>query len=48
MLLAVGLIAAGFGTAYFLRNTLIASVETQLDALARTDVAAPLLNLTSQ
>lgn len=46
ILLAVGLIAAGFGTAYFLRNTLIASVESQLDALARTDVAAPLLNLT--
>ena len=46
ILLAVGLIAAGFGTAYFLRNTLIASVESQLNALARTDVAAPLLNLT--
>jgi two-component system OmpR family sensor kinase len=45
-LLAVGLIAAGFGTAYFLRNTLIANVETQLDGLARTDVAGPLLDLT--
>jgi two-component system OmpR family sensor kinase len=45
ILLAVGLIAAGFGTAYFLRNTLIANVETQVDALARTDVAAPLLDL---
>ncbi len=45
VLLAVGLIAAGFGTAYFLRNTLIANVETQVDALARTDVAAPLLDL---
>lgn len=46
VLLAVGLIAAGFGTAYFLRNTLIANVETQLDALARTDVAAPLMEIT--
>ena len=45
ILLAVGLIAAGFGTAYFLRNTLIANVETQVDALARTDAAAPLLDL---
>jgi two-component system OmpR family sensor kinase len=45
VLLAVGLIAAGFGTAYFLRNTLIANVETQLDALARAEVAAPLLDL---
>ncbi len=43
ILLAVGLIAAGFGTAVFLRNTLIANVDTQIDALARTDVAAPLL-----
>lgn len=45
-MLAVGLIAAGFGTAYFLRNTLIANVESQLDALARTDVAAPLMDIT--
>jgi len=44
----VGLIAAGFGTAYFLRNTLIANVETQLVALASTDVAAPLLDLDVQ
>ncbi|MEV8266986.1 HAMP domain-containing sensor histidine kinase [Microbacterium sp. NPDC076911] len=44
MLLAVGLFAAGIGTMAFLRTTLIASVDTQVAALARTDVGAPLMN----
>jgi len=44
-LLAVGLIAAGFGTAVFLRNALVASIEAQVDALARSDVAAQLIDL---
>ncbi|MGZ0713086.1 sensor histidine kinase (plasmid) [Coraliomargarita sp. W4R53] len=44
MLLAVGLVAAGLGTMAFLRSTLIASVDTQVDALAQTDVAAPLMD----
>ncbi|MCP2637605.1 HAMP domain-containing histidine kinase [Microbacterium sp. HD4P20] len=45
MLLAVGLFAAGIGTLAFLRNTLIENVDTQVDALARTDVTSPLLDL---
>ncbi|MFB7892303.1 sensor histidine kinase [Microbacterium sp. NPDC056044] len=48
MLLAVGLLAAGVGTAAFLRNSLIDGVDTQVDALARTDAASPLLELTAQ
>ncbi|WP_396667913.1 sensor histidine kinase [Microbacterium sp. R86528] len=44
MLLAVGLFAAGIGTMAFLRTTLIASVDTQVAALARTDVGTPLMN----
>ncbi|WP_307785431.1 sensor histidine kinase [Microbacterium hibisci] len=47
MLLAVGLLAAGVGTALFLRNSLIDGVDTQVDSLARTDAASPLLNLSS-
>lgn len=43
MLLAVGLIAAGVGTAAFLRNSLIDGVDSQIDALARTEAGAPLL-----
>lgn len=48
MLLAVGLLAAGVGTAAFLRNSLIDGVDTQVDALARTDAASPLLVLTTE
>lgn len=46
-LLAVGLIAAGFGTAVFLRNTLITSVDDQLVQLVRTDVTSPLFEITT-
>ncbi len=45
-LLVVGLVAAGVGTAVFLRNTLVGSVDTQVDALARTEAAASLLDFT--
>lgn len=44
MLLAIGLFAAGVGTAVFLRNTLITNVDTQVEALASTDVAGPLFD----
>ena len=44
----MGLIAAGVGTAAFLRNSLIDGVDTQVDALARTDAASPLLELTTE
>ncbi|MFF2488674.1 sensor histidine kinase [Microbacterium sp. NPDC058062] len=43
----MGLIAAGVGTALFLRNSLIDGVETQLVALARTEAGAPLLEFSS-
>lgn len=46
ILLAVGLIAAGFGTAIFLRNTLTSSVDEQLMQLVRTDVTSPLFEIT--
>lgn len=46
MLLAVGLFAAGIGTMAFLRNSLIISIDAQVDALARSDVAGPLLDFT--
>ncbi|WP_228484754.1 sensor histidine kinase [Microbacterium cremeum] len=45
MLLAVGLFAAGVGTAAFLRTSLVDGVDAQVDALARTDAASPLLEL---
>jgi two-component system OmpR family sensor kinase len=48
VLLAVGLLAAGVGTAAFLRNSLVDGVDTQVDALARTDAASPLLVLTTE
>lgn len=44
MLLVVGLFAAGIGTMAFLRNSLIVGVDTQVDALARTDVVSPLMD----
>ncbi|WP_229382832.1 sensor histidine kinase [Microbacterium allomyrinae] len=44
MLLAVGLLVAGFGTAVFLRTALVAGVDTQVEALASTEAAAPLLD----
>ncbi len=44
----MGLIAAGVGTAAFLRNSLIDGVDTQVDALARTDAASPLLELSDR
>ncbi|WP_426320832.1 ATP-binding protein [Microbacterium sp. E-13] len=47
VLLAVGLLAAGVGTAAFLRNSLIDGVDTQVDSLARTDAASPLLDLSA-
>ncbi|WP_396652810.1 sensor histidine kinase [Microbacterium helvum] len=40
----MGLIAAGVGTAVFLRNSLIDGVETQLIALGRTEAGAPLFD----
>ena len=45
-LLAVGLVAAGFGTAVFLRNTLIANLDTRLQQTSRTDVASSLFDIT--
>lgn len=48
MLLAVGLFAAGVGTAVFLRTSLIDGVETQIEALARTEAGAPLLDFTAR
>lgn len=45
MLLAVGLFAAGVGTAAFLRNSLVDGVDTQVKALAGTDAASALLEL---
>ncbi|TQK20186.1 two-component system OmpR family sensor kinase [Microbacterium sp. SLBN-154] len=44
-LLVVGLFAAGIGTAIFLRNSLIASLDTQVEALATTDSADPLIDI---
>ena len=44
-LLAVGLIVAGFGTAVFLRNALIASVAASVQQLASTDVASGLFEI---
>jgi two-component system OmpR family sensor kinase len=46
VLLAAGLFAAGIGTMAFLRNSLINSIDAQVDALARSDVAGPLLDVT--
>lgn len=45
-LLTVGLVAAGVGTAIFLRTTLVDNVKAQVDSLARTDVASQLLEFT--
>lgn len=45
MLLAAGLFAAGVGTAAFLRTSLIDGVDAQVDALAGTDAASPLVDL---
>ncbi|MDE0547113.1 HAMP domain-containing sensor histidine kinase [Microbacterium sp. C7(2022)] len=47
MLLAVGLFAAGIGTMAFLRNSLVLAVDTQVDALARTDLTSPLMDFSS-
>lgn len=44
-LLVVGLFAAGVGTMAFLRNTLVASQDQQLEALAPTDVAVGLIDV---
>ena len=44
MLLAVGLFAAGVGTAVFLRSSLIDGIDTQVVALARTEAGAPLMD----
>ena len=44
-LLIVGLFAAGVGTAIFLRNSLVASLDTQVEALATTDSADPLIDI---
>ncbi len=38
-LLAVGLVAAGFGTMAFLRNTLVANLDEQVRLLAASDIA---------
>src|SRR3546814_8935658 len=38
-LLAIGLVAAGFGTMAFLRNTLVANLDEQLRLLAASDIA---------
>ncbi len=46
-LLAVGLIVAGFGTAIFLRNALIASVDKQVEQLAPTDLASSVFEITT-
>ncbi len=43
--LAVGLLVAGFGTAIFLRTTLITNVNTQVQQLAATDVASGLFTV---
>lgn len=43
-LLAIGLFAAGVGTLLFLSTSLVEGVDTQVDALAQTDVSGPLLN----
>lgn len=40
----MGLVAAGFGTAVFLRTALVDSLDAQLVSLARTDVAHTLLD----
>jgi two-component system OmpR family sensor kinase len=45
VLLALGLIAAGFGTAVFLRNALVTSVDEQVQQLASTDVATGLFDI---
>lgn len=47
MLLAVGLLAAGVGTAAFLRSSLIDGVDSQVKALARAEAGAPLLDFAS-
>lgn len=46
-LLVIGLVAAGVGTAVFLRGILISNVGTQIDTLARTDASASLIELSS-
>ncbi|SDG93729.1 sensor histidine kinase [Microbacterium pygmaeum] len=44
-LLAFGLIAAGFGTAVFLRNTLLSSLDDSLRQVAPTEIGAGLFDL---
>ncbi|WP_322411676.1 HAMP domain-containing sensor histidine kinase [Microbacterium invictum] len=44
-LLIVGLFAAGVGTAIFLRNSLIGSLNTQVEALASANSSAPLIDI---
>ncbi len=44
-LLVVGLFAAGIGTAVFLRNSLISSLDAQVEALAGTEAFNPVLDL---
>jgi two-component system OmpR family sensor kinase len=46
-LLAIGLVAAGFGTMAVLRTTLINSVDEQLRLLAASDIAATVFNIES-
>jgi len=43
--LVIGLIAAGIGTMAFLRNTLVASLNDQLQSLAPTDIASGLIDI---
>ena len=47
MLLAVGLLVAGVGTAAFLRSSLIDGVDSQVEALAGAEAGAPLLDFAS-
>ena len=44
-LLTIGLVAAGIGTLAFLRNTLIISLDDQLQSLAPTDLASGLIEI---
>jgi two-component system OmpR family sensor kinase len=44
-LLAFGLIAAGFGTAVFLRNTLVANLDNTVQQVAPTEIGAELFEL---
>jgi two-component system OmpR family sensor kinase len=46
--LAIGLLATGIGASVFLRNALIANLDTQLEQLAVANVASGLLNIDTE